>query len=316
VIVEPPVFTVETVGEYLSATPSLALPTRGREIVVEAPTRPWTGDDVVGLLIWQAITDADMGQLPGLRVIVTGSIGFDHIDLEAAKRRGIWVCNVPDYCVAEVADSTIALLIAMVRGIVSLDRSVRHGKWDDHAAGPLPRISEVRLGIVGFGRIGRAVAARARALGIETWATDPVVPAPAISAAGVRPAPLEELLRNASAVTLHLPLTKDSQHLISARELALMPRGSYLINTARGELVDLPALMGALESGQLAGAALDVLPAEPPAEAVVPRHPGLIVTPHAAWYSPTSERDVVRKATLSLRSVLDGQEPSGVISRP
>jgi phosphoglycerate dehydrogenase-like enzyme len=316
VIVEPPVFTVETVGKYLSATPSLALPTRGREIVVEEPPRPWGGDDVVGLLVWQAVTDADMGRLPGLRVIVTGSIGFDHIDVEAAKRRGIWVCNVPDYCVDEAADSTIALLTALLRGVVFLDRSVGDGKWDDHAAGPLPRIAEIQLGIVGFGQIGRAVATRARALGIETWATDPVVPAPAITAAGVRPAAFEELLRSVNALTLHLPLTGDSQHLISARELALMPRGSYLINTARGELVDLPALMGALETGQLAGAALDVLPAEPPPPVVIPRHPRLIVTPHAAWYSPTSERDVVRKATLSLRSVLDGQEPAGVVFQP
>ena len=307
VLVEPPVFPVDGVRELFA----------GSDVAVEARPRPWTGDDVVGLLVWQAVTEEDIGRLPALRVIATGSTGFDHIDINAAVRRRIWVCNVPEYCVDEVADSTIALLLALLRGVVVLDRSVRAGVWDDHAGGPLPRISDTRLGVAGFGRIGRAVARRARSLGIETWASDPVVPAGEIAAAGVTPVSFQDLLRGCGAVTLHLPLTRDSEHLIGARELALMPRASYLINAARGPLVDLDAILAALESGQLAGAAIDVLPVEPPTrEHPVPSHSRVIVTPHAAWYSLAAEQEVVRQATLSVRAVLEGREPEGVVVRP
>jgi D-3-phosphoglycerate dehydrogenase len=308
VIAEPPVFPLEVVPPLLATT----------NVVVEAQPRPWSGDDVVGLLVWQAVSDADMARLPALRAIVTGSIGVDHIDLVAAERRGIWVCNVPDYCVDEVADTTIAMLLALVRGVVALDRRVASGQWNDHAAGPLPRLSDARLGIIGFGRIGRAVAQRATALGIETWATDPAVGRDEIAATGVTPASLDDLLRRCTAITLHLPLTTTTEHLIGARELGLMPRGSYLINCARGQLVDTAAVLAALDEGRLAGAALDVLPVEPPtASHPPPRHPKLIVTPHAAWYSPRSEHEVIRRAVRSLKAVLEGRagEQNGVVLR-
>src|SRR3989442_8833290 len=215
VLVDPPVFPVDRVRELFS----------GSDVAVEARPRPWTGDDVVGLLVWQAVAEEDMARLPALRVIATGSTGFDHIDTRAAERRRIWVCNVPEYCVEEVADSSIALLLALLRGVVVLDRSVRSGVWDDHAGGPLPRMSETRLGIAGFGRIGRAVARRARALGIETWASDPLVASGEIAAAGATPASLEGPLRSCSAVTLHLPLAPDTEHLIGSPELELMAPG-------------------------------------------------------------------------------------------
>ena len=307
VIAEPPVFPVDGVRELLA----------GSDVAVETRPRPWIGDDVVGLLVWQAVTEEDMARLPALRVIATGSTGFDHIDTKAAERRRIWVCNVPEYCVEEVADSTIALLLALLRGVVVLDRSVRTGVWDDHAGGPLSRVSETRLGIAGFGRIGRAVARRARGLGIETWASDPVVAGSEIAAAGVTPASFKDLLHGCSAVTLHLPLTRDNERLIGAGELALMPHGSYLINAARGPLVDLDALLAALDSGQLAGAAIDVLPVEPPTgKHPVPSHSHLIVTPHAAWYSLAAEQEVVHQASRSVRAVLEGRTPEGVVVRP
>ncbi len=307
VLAEPPVFPVDGVRELLA----------GSDIAVETRPRPWTGGDVVGLLVWQAVPEADMVRLPALRVIATGSTGFDHIDTKAAERRRIWVCNVPEYCVEEVADSTIALLLALLRGVAVLDRSVRAGVWDDHAGGPLSRVSETRLGIAGFGRIGRAVARRARGLGIETWASDPVVAGSEIAAAGVTPASFKDLLHGCSAVTLHLPLTRDNERLIGAGELALMPHGSYLINAARGPLVDLDALLAALDSGQLAGAAIDVLPVEPPTgEHPVPSHSRLIVTPHSAWYSLAAEQEVVHQASRSVRAVLEGRTPEGVVVRP
>ena len=307
VFVDAPPFPLELVRELLAPTVSL----------VEAAPRPWSGDDIVGLLVWDRVSGADMERLPALKVIATCSVGFDHIDVAAATKRGVWVCNVPDYCVEEMADSTIALLLSLLRGVVALDRTVRSGAWDDHAAGPLSRLRGTRLGVVGFGRIGREVAARAHAIGMEVWATDPLLEASEIAAAGVRPAALEEMLRSCTAITLHVPLTPRTGGLIGEPELALMPRGSFLVNTARSGLIDLEAVVAALDSGHLSGAALDVIEVEPPtAKHPAPRHPRLIVTPHAAWYSPESEREVYRRSTLAVRAVIEGREPDGAVGRP
>jgi D-3-phosphoglycerate dehydrogenase len=307
VLVDVPPFPIELVRELLAPT----------EATVEARPRPWSGDDVVGLLVWDSVSAADMEGLPALKVVATCSVGFDHVDTTAAGRRRVWVCNVPDYCIEEMADSTLALLLALLRGVVALDRTVRSGAWDDHAAGRLLRLRGTRLGVVGFGRIGRAVAGRALALGMDVIATDPMVAAPEIAAAGAKPAALEEMLASCTAVTLHVPLTARTKGLIGERELALMPRGAFLVNTARSGLVDGDALMAALESGRLGGAALDVIAVEPPtATHPAPRHPRLIVTPHSAWYSPESEHEVYRRATLAVRAVLEGREPDGAVVRP
>ncbi|MGI8479773.1 MAG: C-terminal binding protein [Gaiellaceae bacterium] len=293
---------------YEQARAALALV----DVALETAAAPWSGDDVVGLISWEPVTVADLGRLPALRVISTPSVGFEHIDVEAATQRGIWVCHVPDYCVDEVADHALALLLALVRGIVELDRSVGEGDWDAKAAGPLRRLGDVRLGVVGFGRIGRALAARALGLGLDVQATDPVVPDETIGAAGVRPATLDELLRTSDAVSLHTPLTGDTDGLIGARELALLPRGAYLVNVARGSLVDETAMLAALESGQLAGAALDTLGVEPPTQA--PRAPRLIVTPHAAWYSQEAEAAAHRRAAESVRAALEGSRPLDAVN--
>jgi D-3-phosphoglycerate dehydrogenase len=306
VLIDPPLFSADVVHDLLS----------GLDVTIDERRRHSAFSDVIGLLVWEPVTPSDIVRLANLRAIVTASVGVDHVDLEAARRRGIWVCHVPDYCVEEMADTALAMLLSLARGVVVLDRSVRDGRWDDHAAGPLSRLSDVRLGIVGFGRIGRAVSRRALALGIDTWAADPVVLDKEIAATGATPARLDELLRRCNAVTLHLPLTAQSRRLIGARELALMPPGSFLINTARGQLVDLDAVLHALDSGRLAGAALDVLEVEPPTEGhPAPRHPRLTVTPHAGWYSPQAEHEVVRRSTLALRAILEGGQPEGVILR-
>jgi D-3-phosphoglycerate dehydrogenase / 2-oxoglutarate reductase len=288
------------------------------DVTVEEGPPPWTGEDVVGLVAWGATVGEDeLARLPNLRIVVTPSVGYDHIDVEAARRRGVWACNVPDYCVDEMADSALALLLALLRGVVLFDRNVREGGWDYEAAGPLRRVGDIRLGVVGFGRIGRALAARARALGVEVWAADPVVPAEEIAAAGARPAPLDELLAACEAVSLHAPLSVSTEGLLGARELALMPRGAVLVNTARAELVDQAALVAALTEGRLAAAAIDVLPVEPPTvESPVPQAPGLVVTPHAAWYSPAAEEDVLRRTALALRAALEGRTPDGALAPP
>ena len=306
VLIADPYFSDELVRQLLDGT--------GADI--ELGAAPWQGDDVTGLLISpdQAIGPAELDRLPGLRVVATCSVGFDHIDVGAATERGVWVCNVPDYCIEEMADSTLALLLALLRGVVALDRDVRAGGWDCAAAGPLRRIRGTRLGIIGFGRIGAALASRALALGFEVWASDPVVPSEVVASAGVRPATLDALLSGCEAFSLHVPLTPETAGLIGAAQIARMPAGSILVNTARFRLVDENALYEALALGHLAGAALDVLPVEPPIEAP-PDLPTLIVNPHSAWYSVEAEEAVCRRPVLSVRTVLEGGEPTDAVRR-
>ena len=287
----------------------------GLDVSVESSAPPWSGDDVVGLLSFEPVTAADLARLPSLRVIATPSVGVDHVDVDAATQHGIWVCHVPDYCVDEMADHALALLLALVRGVVELDRSVRAGIWSHEAAGTLRRLSDVRLGVIGFGRIGRALASRAQALGMDVCAHDPFVSDEEISAAGVRPATLGELLQASTAVSIHAPLTTETRRLIGSRELALLPAGAYVVNVSRGGLVDTNALLEALESGRLGGVALDVLDVEPPSlEARAPAAPRLVVNPHAGWYSEQAEDAVFRRASESARDALEGRRPVGAVN--
>jgi D-3-phosphoglycerate dehydrogenase len=228
----------------------------------------------------------------------TPTVGFDHIDLEAAERRGVAVVSVPDYCTEEVADHTLALLLALLRGVVALDRQVAAGGWDPKGAGALRTLRGLRVGIVGLGRIGGAVADRLLALGGEVWAND-LVP---VARDGVSFVSLEELLGECDAVTLHVPLTRETRGLIGRAEIESMRPGALLVNTARGPVVDVGAVLVALRSGRLGGAALDVLPQEPPPAA--PLAPNLIVTPHAAYYSEASEERAYRLCVERVREIV------------
>ena len=286
------------------------------ETTVETSVPPWSGEDVVALVSFEPVTAGDLERLPGLRVIAAPSVGFDHVDVEAATHREIWVCHVPDYCIEEMADHALALLLSLVRGVVELDRSVRAGAWDSKAAGSLRRASDERLGVIGFGRIGRALAARARALGIEVCAHDPFLSDEEISAAGVRPAALDDLLRTSTAISIHAPLTPETRGLIGARELALLPASAYVVNVSRAGLVDTDALLQALESGHLGGVALDVLDVEPPSErAKAPSAARLVVTPHAGWYSERAEEAAHRRAAESVLDVLEGRRPRNAVNK-
>lgn len=289
----------------------------GTPVSVEGSVPPWSGDDVVGLLSWEPINAVEIGRLPSLRVIATPSVGFDHIDVEAATRRGVWVCNVPDYCVEEMADHALALLLALVRGVVELDRSVRAQEWNHEAAGPLQRVADIRLGVIGFGRIGRALASRARALGMDVCTYDPFVSSEEIAAAGTRLVTLDELLTSCSAVSLHAPLTPETRGLLGRRELELLPDGAYVVNVSRGGLADTEALLDALESGRLGGVALDVLDVEPPSSAAAaPVAARLVVNPHAGWYSERAQEAVFRRASEAVRDVLEGRTPEGAVNQP
>jgi D-3-phosphoglycerate dehydrogenase len=256
--------------------------------------------DVVAVLTMpgRAVREELMAQLPALRVVGTATVGFDHVDLDAAERRGVAVVSVPDYCTEEVADHTLALLYALLRGVVALDRQVSSGRWDAKGAGPLRMLAGLRVGIVGLGRIGGAVATRLLALGAEVWAND-VLP---VARDGVRLVELGDLLTECDAVTLHVPLTRETRGLVGRAQLAAMRPGALLVNTARGAVVDVGAVLEALRRGHLGGAALDVLPQEPPP--VAPLAPNLIVTPHAAYYSEASEQRSYRLCIARVREVL------------
>jgi D-3-phosphoglycerate dehydrogenase len=302
ILVVDPAFSLDEVREILD----------GR-VEVQAAEAPWEGEDVVGLLTGPdfPVGEAELARLPALKVVATCSVGYDHVDLDAAAARDVWVCNVPDYCVEEMADSSLALLLALLRGVVTLDRSVRDGGWDHTVAGPLLTLRDTKLAIIGFGRIGRAFADRALALGFEVCAVDPHV---SIDLPGVRSATLDEALETCQAFSLHSLLTPDTREMIGAAELARMPRGSYLVDTARAALVDFEEVLAALDSRQLAGAAFDVLPVEPPtADTPAPQHPRLIVNPHAAWYSPATEHEAYRRPAVAVREALEGRRPADAL---
>ena len=234
-----------------------------------------------------------MEQLPRLRGIVRYGVGLDTIDLHAASEMGIEVRNVRDFCSEEIADHALGMLIACARGVFRDATRVREGEWR-RCGQPVRRLRGSCLGIVGLGAIGRALATRAQVLGMTVLATDPFATAEAARDAGVRLVELPELLREADFVSLHCPLTEQTRHLLGPDELALMKPTAYLINTARGGLVDQPALTAALQSGRLAGAALDVLDPEVPApDDPLRRMDNVIITPHIAWYSEQALEDLV-----------------------
>ena len=245
------------------------------------------------------------------RIIARYGIGVDTIDLDAANERGIVVTNVPDYCIDEVSDHALSLALALARGVTLLDRRVRTGSWTPTDARPLHRIRGRTLGLVGFGRIARALAVKAAALGYHVVATDPYVADDAVRDAGVEPLSFDELLERADVVSMHVPLTDESHHLFGSEALARMKPGAILVNTSRGPLVDTAALRDALASGHLGGAALDVLEQEPPApdEPLLLRD-DVVMTPHAGFYSEESVRELQRKAVEQVVDALAGRRPT------
>lgn len=248
--------------------------------------------------------------LDGCRIIARYGIGLDTVDMEAANERKIIVTNVPDYCIDEVSDHALALALALARGVARLDRNVRAGTWAPTEARPLHRLRGRTFGLVGFGRIARALAVKASALGYQVITADPFVPDDAVRAAGAEPVSLDDLLARADVVSLHVPLMESTHHLIGEASLAKMKAGAILVNTSRGPLVDTVALRRALEAGRLGGAALDVLEEEPPAaDDPLLQRPDVVVTPHASFYSEESLRELQRKAAEQVVEVLAGRMP-------
>jgi D-3-phosphoglycerate dehydrogenase len=274
--------------------------------------------DADALIVQYApVGDAVLDALERCRGVVRYGVGVDTVDVEAATRHGVWVVNVPDYGTEEVSDHAVALALCLLRGVVALDRSVRDGRWDESAARPLHRLSTRTVGVVGCGRIGAAFARKVQGLGLRVVGHDPAGMPDELRSAGVEDATLEELLEACDAVSLHLPLGPDTEHVIGARALERMRPGAYLINTSRGGLVDSAALLSALDAGEIAGAALDVLESEPPepGDALV-NHERVVVTPHAAWYSEESSDTLKSEVAREAIRIITGERPRSPVNEP
>lgn len=274
------------------------------------------GRDADALLVqWMPLSADVLDRFPRCRAISRYGIGVDMIDLAAATSRGIHVFNVSDYCIDEVATHTMLLLLALNRHLPALTRIVERGAWTMDNLPPIRRVSEQVLGVVGFGRIGKRVVAKARGLGLNVLVCDPLVPPAVVEQHGVQASGLEQLLARSDYVTLHCPLTSATRHLISAAELALMQPSAFLINVSRGPLVDEQALHAALSSDALAGAALDVLESEPPRAG----HPllglsNVIVTPHVAYHSLEALAELRQTAAHNIVRLFAQQELRNLVN--
>jgi D-3-phosphoglycerate dehydrogenase len=288
----------------------------GNAASVDEVRRAVVGADAV-LNCYAPMPAEVIGSLDRCRVIARYGIGVDTIDLAAATARGILVTNVPDYCIDEVSDHALALILSLTRRVARLDRSVRAASWDVAVASPMHRLRGRKLGLVGFGRIARALAAKAAAVGFVVLAADPYIDEEVIRAAGVQPRHLEALLVEADVLSIHAPLTDESRHLIDAEAIARMPHGAFLVNTSRGPLVDTDALRAALLEGRLGGVGLDVLEHEPPDMAdPLLTHPDAIITPHVAFASEESIRELRQKAVQQVIAALAGENPPYALNAP
>ena len=244
--------------------------------------------DADALLVFHDIklTVRSIAALTKCRGIVRCGVGFDNVDLQVAGGRGVVVCNVPDYGTEEVADHALLLLLALARRLIPCEQAVRAGGWDVTTVFGAPRLRGRTLGLIGCGRIGTAMALRATALGMRVVFYDPYKPDGLDKALGLeRCWRLDDLLAQAEFLSLHCPLTSETRHILDAATLARLPRGAYVVNTARGPCIDLDALMHALDSGRVAFAGLDVVEREPLDDERLRRHPRVLLTPHAAFYS-------------------------------
>ncbi|MGA2659777.1 MAG: C-terminal binding protein [Verrucomicrobiota bacterium] len=278
----------------------------GRRCKTEAELAELCKDADAVITQFAPITSRVIGVMSRARAIVRYGIGVDNVDLEAARGRGIPVCNIPDYCTDEVADHTLAFILAATRQVVSHTNHLRAGNWG--LAVPLSAMKTLRdltIGVVGFGRIGREVTRRLAPFHCKLLVADPAVAPPEIERLGARPASLDELLGSADLITLHCPSTAQTRKLVNRDTLARLKPGSILINVGRGDLVDTPALVEALENGRLGAAALDVFEPEPiPANHPVLKMPNVILTPHVASVSPTAVKKLRETAaTIALMAV-------------
>lgn len=289
----------------------------GAELVLAAATDPESlareaADADAIMTNWVKVPGSVLRAAPKCRIVSRLGIGLDNIDVAAATELGMLVTNVPDYCLIEVAEHALALLFALGRKVAFYHHETKSGRYNLAAGPALLRMEGQTLGIVGFGNIGRKLAEKAVPLGFKILATSRTSrPAP-----GVEFCKLDQLLAQSDYVSLHVPMSPATRHMIGREQLALMKPSAYLINTARGGLIDNAALSAALVAGQLAGAGLDVQDPEPPDLSQAPwNDPRVVVTPHAAFVSQESLANLRARASRQVADCLDGKRPENVVNR-
>jgi D-3-phosphoglycerate dehydrogenase len=304
----------EAAGHELIAGPIEALPV-GKIDELVAHHQPHAI-----MCCWAPVSKFAIESPPDLRIVARLGVGLDNIDIPAASARGAWVTNVPDYCVEEVSDHVIAMLLAHWRGIVHFDGEAKQGRWEP-ASARLTRTRNTTVGVIGYGRIGAATAHKlSHGFGARVLATSPSLLR--VHALGHEIAPqvyvasLEQIQEQADAIALHLPLTAASKHLVNEDFLAACRRAPLLVNVSRGGLIDTDALIRALEQRWVSGAALDVIEGEPsPPREIIDRH-DVIVTPHIAFSSAASLEEVRRRCTQEVVRVLSGERPLHACNTP
>ncbi|MEM0356949.1 MAG: C-terminal binding protein [Candidatus Bathyarchaeia archaeon] len=272
------------------------------------------------MVVYARITERIINSATKLRGIVRYGIGVDNIDLKAASRRRIPVANVPDYCIGTVADHAFALLLALNRKLLLADNIVRTGNWGAWTS-PSPKLMGIdlegkTLGLIGIGKIGSAVAARAKGFGMKVIAYDPYIPKEVAERLGIELVNLETLLKSADFVSVHSPLTNETRGMIGERELKLMKKTAYIINTARGPIIQEEALYKALKNGWIAGAGLDVYTKEPPdRDNPLFKLENVVLTPHIAYYTQEAIWRLEMTAVEEAIRILQGQLPKNLVNK-
>ncbi|ERH12650.1 MAG: lactate dehydrogenase related dehydrogenase [halophilic archaeon J07HB67] len=254
--------------------------------------------------------DADVLSAAELELVARGGVGYDNVDLEAARERGVTVTNAPDYCREEVAAHAVSLLLACTRRLGRYDRQTRSGGWDWGGVPAPARLSETTLGCVGFGSIAREAATMADGLVGETLVYDPYVDSETAAAHDAQLVDFETLTREAELLAVFAPLTPETRELVDAAALDRLPAGATVVNVGRGAVVDTDALAAALADGPVAAAGLDVLPTEPPVDSPLIGREDVLVTPHAGWYSAAAQRELVATVADAVGAVAGGGRPT------
>lgn len=266
------------------------------------------------LVTYAKITGDMIGHMRRCRIISRFGIGVDNVDLAAATAKKIVVTKVPDYCIDEVSDHALALLLAAARKITLSNAQVHAGRWEMPAVVPIRRLRGSVLGLAGFGRIPQLVAPKAKAFGLTVIAHDPFVPSDVFAREGVERVDFAELLARSDYISIHTPLMPETRGLFGAEAFRQMKPTAYLVNTARGPIVDEQALAEALDAKRLAGAALDVMPQEPPVGSPLLGRDNVIITPHTSFYSEESLLELQRKAAEEVVAVLTGKPPKNPVN--
>jgi|SRR5579863_873240 len=284
-----------------------------KETTPEAILQVANNADAV-MVTYAKITGEMIQQMPQCQIVARFGIGVDNVDIPAATTAGIVVTRVPDYCVDEVSDHTMALLLALVRKVPLANACAHAGRWDLSVAVPVHRLRGCVLGLVGFGKIAQLVATKAKAFGLKIVTYDPYVSREITASADVDAVDFDELIKASDFISIHTPLVPETHTRFNDDVFRRMKPTAYLINTARGPIVDEVALAHALDAGQLAGAALDVLSQEPPTSSSLFGRGNVILTPHMSFYSVESLVELQTKAAEDVVLVLTGQTPRNPVN--